>query len=68
MENKIPIESRNKLNKTFARRIGKRLSDYNKDLLENTLPKYEFSNKLLLSSTKKKKIPRNWLWYGRTFI
>ena len=56
MENKIPIESRNKLNKTFARRIGKRLSDYNKDLLENTLPKYEFSNKLLLSSTKKKKI------------
>ena len=56
MENKLTLESRNKLNKTFARRIGKRLSDYNKNLLENILPKYEFSNELLICSTKQKKI------------
>jgi len=48
-------EFRNKLNKTFARRIGKRLSDYNKNLLENILPQYQYSNEALLNSQKKKK-------------
>lgn len=48
-------EFRNKLNKTFARRIGKRLSDYNKNLLENILPQYQYSNEVLLNSQKKKK-------------
>jgi release factor glutamine methyltransferase len=48
-------EFRNKLNKTFARRIGKRLSDYNKNLLENILPKYQYSPQRLLENSKQKK-------------
>jgi release factor glutamine methyltransferase len=55
MENRVAIEFANKLNKTFARRIGKRLSDYNKELLTQILPKYEFSNKMFTSSSKQKK-------------
>ncbi len=55
MENKLAPELTNKLNRTFARRIGKRLSMQNKNLLENILPKYLFSNELLISSTKQKR-------------
>ena len=46
----------NKFNKTFARRIGKRLSDCNKELLAKVLPKYEFSSKRFVSNAKKTKI------------
>lgn len=45
----------NKLNRTFARRIGKRLSNQNKELLENVLPKYLFSNELLTFNDNRKK-------------
>jgi len=54
MENKIMPEF-NKLNRTFARRIGKRLSNQNKELLENVLPKYLFSNELLTFNDNRKK-------------
>lgn len=56
MEQENSTELINKLNKTFSRRIGKRLSDSNKKLLSNILPKYEFSNEMFVSSTKTKKI------------
>jgi len=55
MENRVAKEFANKLNKTFARRIGKRLSNHNKQLLTQILPKYEFSNKMFTSSSKQKK-------------
>ena len=55
MENTI-IPEFNKLNRTFARRIGKRLSNQNKELLANVLPKYLFSNELLAFSGKQKNI------------
>jgi len=55
MKNNGAIELTNKLNKTFARRIGKRLSDYNKELLEKVLPKYVFSNKNFSANSKEKK-------------
>ena len=58
----------NKLNRTFARRIGKRLSDQSKELLANVLPTYLFSNELLTFKSQQKKIFRNWFWYGRTLI
>lgn len=54
MENTI-IPEFNKLNRTFARRIGKRLSNQNKELLANVLPKYLFSNELFAFSGKQKK-------------
>ena len=54
MENTI-IPEFNKLNRTFTRRIGKRLSNQNKELLANILPKYLFSNELLAFSGKQKK-------------
>jgi release factor glutamine methyltransferase len=54
MESTI-IPEFNKLNRTFARRIGKRLSNQNKELLANVLPKYLFSNELLAFSGKQKK-------------
>lgn len=43
------------LNRTFARRIGKRLSDYKKDLLAKKLPECLYSPEKLLT-TKYKKI------------
>lgn len=54
MENKI-IPEFNKLNRTFARRIGKRLSNQNKDFLKNVLPKYLFFNELLTFNDNRKK-------------
>lgn len=45
----------NKLNRTFARRIGKRLSDQSKELLANVLPTYLFSNELLTFKSQQKK-------------
>lgn len=42
-DNKEKSQLHNKLNRTFARRIGKRLSDYNKTLLENLLPTHQYS-------------------------
>ena len=45
----------NKLNRTFARRIGKRLSNQNKEFLENVLPKYLFFNELLTFNDNRKK-------------
>ena len=44
----------NKLNKTFARRIGKSLSDTNKDILANQLPSYLYSPEKLATSEYKK--------------
>ena len=54
MENKI-IPEFNKLNRTFARRIGKRLSNQNKEFLKNVLPKYLFFNELLTFNDNRKK-------------
>ncbi len=45
----------NKLNRTFARRIGKTLSDLNKSVLENDLPKVIYSLKKL-EATKYEKV------------
>ena len=45
----------NKLNRTFARRIGKKLSNLNKNLLEFALPKYIYAPEKLIG-TKYKKI------------
>ena len=45
----------NKLNRTFARRIGKRLSDQSKELLANVLPTYLFSNELVTFKSHQKK-------------
>lgn len=40
------------LNRSFARRIGKSLSTLQKDLLKSYLPKYLFSNDVLLNQSK----------------
>lgn len=45
----------NKLNRTFARRICRRLSNQNKELLDNVLPKYLFFNELLTFNDNRKK-------------
>lgn len=54
MENTV-IPEFNKLNRTFARRIGKRLSDQNKELLANVLSKHLFSKELLAFNDNQKK-------------
>ncbi|PCJ29044.1 MAG: tRNA (guanosine(46)-N7)-methyltransferase TrmB [Rickettsiales bacterium] len=41
-----------KLNRTFARRIGKSLSNLNKDLLSGELPKYSYSSEKLLEANR----------------
>jgi len=45
----------NKLNRTFARRIGKTLSDLNKNILETELPKHNYAPEKIID-TKYKKI------------
>lgn len=45
---------RNKLNKTFARRIGKSLTTTDKYSLENILPKYLYSREKLIDCNKKR--------------
>lgn len=45
----------NNLNRTFARRIGKTLSDLNKSLLDKDLPKVMYTNEKL-GTTKYKKV------------
>lgn len=53
-ESENPSLNGNRPNRTFARRIGKRLSDYNKDLLQNVLPKHQYCLELLPDSLKRK--------------
>ncbi len=45
---------RNKLNKTFARRIGKTLSDTNKYLLSEVMPKYIYDNQKISADQREK--------------
>lgn len=56
MKNSRFREMLDKLNKTFSRRIGRRLSNHRKELLLNILPKYQFSYERFVLSTKKRKV------------
>ena len=47
-------ENFNKLNRTFARRIGKSLSDLNKSVLDKDLPKVIYSPEKLKATKYKK--------------
>jgi release factor glutamine methyltransferase len=58
----------NNLNKTFARRIGKSLSDINKKLLKESLPEYLYSAENLTYSPFKKKYLEIGFGMGEHFI
>ncbi len=57
-----------KLNRTFARRIGKTLSPLNKKVLEDELPKYEYQKEKLTSKKYKKNILEIGFGMGEHFI
>ncbi|GAB4169482.1 MAG: hypothetical protein Tsb006_7520 [Rickettsiaceae bacterium] len=58
----------NNLNKTFARRIGKSLSDTDKRVLDNVLPKYLYAANNFASSTCKAKYLEIGFGMGEHFV